>query len=232
MEKSIPVIAVIDASRLARAGLVSLLRQSGYCLIYEGDTLATLDAKEGDSNKIETVIVRLTHERADPKEIMENSRNLAPNARVVFLVPQLNVNSLSECFSAGASGYLSESTSQETLMGSLRLVSAGGKAFPAELAELIPSVTSARRHKQMLSTDGFDRSTQSNTLSERELDVLRELGDGLPNKMIANRLGIAEATVKVYVKRVLRKIGVHNRTQAALWAATHGLGGRSGEWPP
>ena len=138
-------IAVIDASRLVRAGLVSLLRGMGFSKIYEADALTALDAQEVDLNQIEIMIVKLSHDRADPKEIMAQARNIMPNPRVIFLVPRLDVNSLSECFSAGACGYLSESASQETLMGSLRLVKAGGKVFPEELAELIPTTTATRR---------------------------------------------------------------------------------------
>ncbi|MGE0259818.1 MAG: LuxR C-terminal-related transcriptional regulator [Alphaproteobacteria bacterium] len=224
MEES---IAVIDASRLARAGLVSLLRDMGFGKIYEADALTALEAQEEDINKIEIMIVRVSDDRTDPKEIMTQARNIMENPRVMFLVPRLDVNLLSECFSAGASGYLSESASQETLMGSLRLVKAGGKVFPEELAELIPSITAARRHRHPLSASDNGDGIPEGGLSDRELDILRELGNGQPNKVIANELGIAEATVKVYVKRVLKKIGVHNRTQAALWAATRGLVGKS-----
>jgi two-component system, NarL family, nitrate/nitrite response regulator NarL len=229
MEKS---IAVVHTSRLARAGLVSLLGQMGYGKIYEADALTTLETSEEDFDKIEIMIIRLSHDHADPKEIMEQVRNIMPNPQVIFLVPRLDVNLLSECFSAGASGYLSESASQETLMGSLRLVNAGGKVFPAELAELMPSIAATSRHRRTSSALEYGDGIQASSLSERELDTLRELGIGQSNKVIANKLGIAEATVKVYVKRVLRKIGVHNRTQAALWAATHGLVDKPGERTP
>ncbi|KQX20052.1 hypothetical protein ASD39_09170 [Sphingomonas sp. Root50] len=60
-------------------------------------------------------------------------------------------------------------------------------------------------------------------LSDREVEVLRELGKGCANKTIARRLGISEATVKVHVKATLRKLQVANRTQAAIWAMQNGL---------
>ena len=144
MERS---IAVIDDSRLARAGIVSLLSQMGYDRIYEAEAIPALEAHREGLDKIEIVIVKLSHEHADPKEIMEQARKIIPDPRVMFLAPRLDVNLLSECFSAGASGYLSESASQETLIGSLRLVRAGGKVFPAELADLIQSIATTRRHK-------------------------------------------------------------------------------------
>lgn len=60
-------------------------------------------------------------------------------------------------------------------------------------------------------------------LSDREVQVVRELGKGCANKTIARRLGISEATVKVHVKTTLRKLQLANRTQAAIWAMQNGL---------
>jgi two-component system nitrate/nitrite response regulator NarL len=64
------------------------------------------------------------------------------------------------------------------------------------------------------------------SLSDRELEILRWLIMGCPNKVISKRMEISEATVKVHVKAVLRKLRVKNRTQAAIWAANHGMRGR------
>jgi two-component system nitrate/nitrite response regulator NarL len=60
-------------------------------------------------------------------------------------------------------------------------------------------------------------------LSQRELDIIRGLADGNSNKAIAKELTITEATVKVHLKTVLRKLGATNRTQVAIWAVQHGL---------
>jgi two-component system nitrate/nitrite response regulator NarL len=67
-------------------------------------------------------------------------------------------------------------------------------------------------------------------LSQREQEILRWLMEGAPNKVIARKLNVAEATVKVHIKAILRKIGAHNRTQAAMWA-TQQLGSASDEIP-
>jgi DNA-binding NarL/FixJ family response regulator len=61
-------------------------------------------------------------------------------------------------------------------------------------------------------------------LSEREREVLAMVAQGLPNKLIARRLEISEKTVKAHLTSVFRRIGVTDRTQAALWAERHGLG--------
>ncbi|MCS7008059.1 MAG: response regulator transcription factor [Gaiellaceae bacterium] len=63
----------------------------------------------------------------------------------------------------------------------------------------------------------------ADALSEREREVLAMVAEGLPNKLIARRLGISEKTVKAHLTNVFRRIGVTDRTQAALWAERHGL---------
>jgi len=93
------------------------------------------------------------------------------------------------------------------------LVLLGEKVFPTSLAALLISGPV----DNVVEMPGGRRG-----LSERENQILRSLLKGESNKMIANRLGITEATVKVHLKTVLRKIGAANRTQAAIWALNNG----------
>lgn len=125
---------------------------------------------------------------------------------------------LARCFAAGASGYLLENISRDTLGKSLTLVGAGGKVFPPELAPYISNFA-------VKSAEPANGATFPNELrlSGRELEILHCLTRGQSNKAIGQTLEIAEATVKVHVKRILRKIHASNRTQAALWAAARGL---------
>ncbi len=60
-------------------------------------------------------------------------------------------------------------------------------------------------------------------LSNREYEIVQRLAEGLSNKVIAGQLAISEATVKVHLKTILKKLGLHNRTQAAIWAVQHGM---------
>jgi two-component system nitrate/nitrite response regulator NarL len=78
--------------------------------------------------------------------------------------------------------------------------------------------------------DGLNDAGEQRRLTEltlREVDILQCLTEGLSNKQIARRLGIREATVKIHVKSLIGKLGVANRTQAALWGVRAGVGGRS-----
>ena len=106
--------------------------------------------------------------------------------------------------------------SSEALVVSLRLVDLGEKVFPTKLATMITS-------GQIDPTAAEVRASSVKGLSKREGEIMRCLVHGESNKVIARQLGITEATVKVHLKAVLRKLNVSNRTQAAIWAVRNGL---------
>ena len=97
------------------------------------------------------------------------------------------------------------------LIQSLQLILLGEKVFPTTLASMLLDMTAA----------GPQHSVRG--LSPREREILQLLVTGASNKLIATRLGITEATVKVHLKTLLRKIDVNNRTQAAIWAMNNGF---------
>ena len=107
---------------------------------------------------------------------------------------------------------------RDALQESLRLVRAGEKVFPSELASYIPAMPSNFAIPE-ISTSAL----REFELSCREIEILQCLTNGQSNKAIAKNLDIAEATVKVHVKRILRKAHVANRTQAALWGVSKGV---------
>jgi two-component system nitrate/nitrite response regulator NarL len=113
----------------------------------------------------------------------------------------------------GARGFLPKDISAEALQISLALVVLGEDIFTAP-ASLRGHGVSAIRSPSPASAVGNLRAP----LSGRETQILRCLQDGLPNKTIARDLDMAEATVKVHLKALLRKINVENRTQAAVWS--------------
>ena len=145
----------------------------------------------------------------------------APAAKVVVLGGEVDLRLMQQCFAGGASGYLLETISPEALRNSLNLVKSGEKVFPSQLAALLPLLASQA-----------DKSTSETPLpdgqglSAREREILEGLIEGHANKMIARKLQISEATVKIHVKHILRKLKVGNRTQAALWGVAKGVGQR------
>ncbi|MEU2252115.1 response regulator transcription factor [Nocardia xishanensis] len=114
---------------------------------------------------------------------------------------------------AGASGFVLKSTSGQALVDAVRAVDAGdGVLAPEVTRAVIAAFASSVAHAEPVAPDGFA------DLTEREREVLDCLGDGLSNAQIAARLFIGETTVKTHVSRVLTKLGVRSRVQAAILA--------------
>jgi DNA-binding NarL/FixJ family response regulator len=120
---------------------------------------------------------------------------------------------------AGASGFLLKTTPAEDLIGLVRVAAEGHTVLSPEATRRLVAA-SAGEHQR---TDRARRRTAD--LTEREVDMLMCLGEGLSNAAIADRLHLSEATVKSYVSRMLSKLGCANRTQAGLLAYEAGLVG-------
>jgi len=118
---------------------------------------------------------------------------------------------------AGAVGFLVKSTPPEDLIGLVRVAADGHTVLsPAAARRLIAASTDSQPARERA-------RTQVSSLTEREVEVLTGLGEGLSNAQIASRLYLSEATVKGYVSRMLDKLGLDNRTQAGLLAHDAGI---------
>jgi two-component system, NarL family, nitrate/nitrite response regulator NarL len=136
--------------------------------------------------------------------------------RIVVLTETIRVGRLSEALSAGVDGYLLKNMSADALHQSLQLVLLGEKVFPTDLARLLTS-------DWMMGRNDAAQGEHANGLSHREMQILGYLLSGAQNKQIARDLQICEGTVKVHLKAILKKLGVQNRTQAAIWAVSQGM---------
>jgi DNA-binding NarL/FixJ family response regulator len=130
-----------------------------------------------------------------------------PAVQVMVLTSVLDDTSIRQAIEAGAAGYLLKETSGEDLRVALRAVAAGQ-------VQLAPKAV-----RRLLGP----RPAGPGGLSERELEVLEGIAEGKANKEIARDLGLSPETVKTYVKRVLHKLGVRTRTEAAMQALARGL---------
>jgi two-component system, NarL family, response regulator LiaR len=115
---------------------------------------------------------------------------------------------------AGAQGYLLKGVPREDLFKAVRVISSGGSLLqPVVASKLLQHVSTPREKRE----EGFD------SLTEREMEVLKLLALGKTNKEIASNLFISERTVKFHVSSILKKLDVGNRTEAVSLAAHHGL---------
>jgi two-component system nitrate/nitrite response regulator NarL len=162
---------------------------------------------------------------SDPTDIVRRLRASCSGARVVVMAERFEPAWVLLGADAGVNGFCSSNVDPDILIKSLELVMAGGNIFPsAMLRKLIHNMSFAGEaaHEGASHHEPIDLSDlKSHSLSARECEILRCLMEGSPNKLIARQFGLTEATVKVHVKAILRKTGMKNRTQAAMWAASH-----------
>jgi two-component system nitrate/nitrite response regulator NarL len=139
-----------------------------------------------------------------------------PEVNIITLARDYGAEQLFALFDLGVAGALLDDVSQNAIELTFRLISEGEKIYPSNLATVL-----MERFQYMSSIDLNCPAIQETDLSQREREILKCLTSGDSNKRIAIRLNISEATVKVHVKSILRKINVDNRTQAAIWALRH-----------
>jgi two-component system, NarL family, nitrate/nitrite response regulator NarL len=137
-----------------------------------------------------------------------------PKIGIVVLTEQSEVASVNRALAAGVRGVLPKCISTGALSLSLRLIALG------EDLNLVPFGLEYSWRETVAAPGPIKISQSSISLSSRETEILEGLRAGSPNKVIARELDLAEATVKVHVKTLLRKINVTNRTQAAVWSQT------------
>lgn len=127
--------------------------------------------------------------------------------KVLLFTVSDNIKDVQEALTLGADGYLLKDMEPDEIIGNIRRILRGELVISPALAPIL-----AQAMRKPAQTDN------TLDLTERELQVLHMIKDGLSNKMIGNKLGIAESTVKVHVKHILSKIGLRTRVEAAVWA--------------
>ena len=206
-------VLIVDDHAVVRQGLRTFLSlQDGIDVVGEAS-----DGREAIAAaqrlRPDVVLMDLVMPRVDGVQAMRELRDHVPGARVIVLTSFLDDDRLLPAIRAGAAGYLLKNVEPSELARAVRTADAGDALIdPAVAARLVDALASDHRPEQ--------------PLTAREQDVLDLVARGYANKRIARELGIAEKTVKTHVSHVLAKLGVSDRTQAALYATRAG-GGRS-----
>jgi NarL family two-component system response regulator LiaR len=206
-------VLIADDHAVVRQGLKTFLELQDDIEVVEdvADGEAAVAAVEREAPDV--VLMDLVMPGVDGVEAIRRIRAGRPQARVLVLSSFLDDERLFPAVRAGAAGYLLKDVEPRELVKAIRTVH-GGEALlhPAVAARLMDEFAAGR--PQEPSTDG---------LTEREREVLTLIARGLPNKLIARDLSISEKTVKAHVSSILGKLGVSDRTQAALYAVRSGL---------
>jgi DNA-binding NarL/FixJ family response regulator len=128
-----------------------------------------------------------------------------PGARILILTTYDGDAQAVRALKAGAAGYLLKNMLREELVSTIRSIHAGLRRIPSEIAA------------------GIAEHVGDETLTDREIEVLRKVAAGTSNKIIASQLAVSEATVKTHMKSILSKLGAHDRTHAVTIAMKRGF---------
>ena len=190
---------------VVREGLVSLLEaHDDFSVIAEAsDGEAALTLFRRDPPDVTLMDLRMP--KLDGVEVIRVLRREFPGSRFLVLTTYDTEDDVTRALQAGASGYLLKGTNRATLRDAIRLVHAGRRFIPPEIADRVLPGASAEE------------------LTEREVEVLRRIAEGASNREIAQQLGIGESTVKTHVNHLLGKLGVTDRTKALVLALKRGL---------
>jgi two-component system, NarL family, nitrate/nitrite response regulator NarL len=221
-EPTVTTILVCDNS-LLRSGLQGILRGGPFA---PAVTASTADAPlvQDVASESALVLIEASQSVSHLLDVVRRVREQSPKARIVALADQFDLDFVRLGHQAGVDGFCSAASAPEVLIKSLELVMLGEPVIPSAVLRSIADGAfecPQQPPHEHGSGEPNSRDLIGCKLSAREAQILGCLREGAPNKLIARKLDITEATIKVHVKAILRKIGVANRTQAAMWASQH-----------
>ncbi|WP_091450056.1 response regulator [Actinokineospora iranica] len=201
-------VLLVDDHEVVRRGLRDLLDgEDGIEVTAEAGSVAEALTR-ANAVPVDVAVVDVRLPDGDGVALCRSLRSLNPAPHCLVLTAFDDENALVEAIMAGAAGYLLKQVRGQDLVTAVREVAAG--------RSLLDPVTTARVLDRMRRTAETDELAG---LTERERAVLDLIGEGLSNREIAERLFLAEKTVKNYVTSVLAKLGMERRTQAVAWIA-------------
>ncbi len=205
-------LLIADDHEVVRQGLVSLLADTDIQIVAQASSPAEAIAMAKEHKPdVALLDIRMMDGGDDGLTALEQIHRDLPETKVVMLSAFDNPTYIARANALGASDYLLKGCTREQLLDTIQAAHAGTTSH-GELGKV--ATTMAARKK----TEDDEAS-----LTQRETQVLRHLALGLSNKEIAKSLAISVETVKEHVQHVLRKIGVNDRTQAAVWAVRKGI---------
>jgi two-component system nitrate/nitrite response regulator NarL len=208
-------VLIIDDHALFRVGLQGLLEQRG---IEVADAVAS--GIEGLQRAAELrpdiVLLDLRMPDMGGLEVLKKLREDVPGIPVVMLTTSNEETDLIKSLRSGAQGYLLKDMEPDELVSALRDIENGKNVVAQDLTDALARMVQGE-------TNVADDDGPFSELTPREMEILCLLAEGQSNKLIARNLGISDGTVKLHVKAILRKLGIHSRVEAAVIAVEQGL---------
>lgn len=213
-------VLLVDDQRLMRDGMKTLLS-------LEADLQVVGEAGNGQeacqaalSLRPDVILMDIRMPGMNGVDATREIRHALPQVKVLVLTTFDDDALVMDALREGAAGYLTKDLPAEEIAAAVRSVQLGGVVMPPPIAaKVVAQLNSQARPAAQAEAD----KATLNDLTDREREVLRLLGQGYSNKEVGEALYITEGTVKNHVSSVIEKLGLRDRTQAALWAVRNGL---------
>lgn len=203
-------LLLVDDHPMLRRGLADLLS-------LEKDVQVIAEANHGmealdilNQEIVDLVILDHTMPILNGIETLKKIRELGIQTKVLLFTVSDNSKDVQDALHLGVDSYLLKDMEPEQIITDIRKILRGELVISPSLAPIL-----AQAMRKPVKTDS------SHELTEREIQVAKMIAQGMSNKMIGNKLGIAESTVKVHVKHILGKIDLRTRVEIAVWAVGH-----------
>lgn len=211
-------VLLIDDHALVRKGLEELLESRGMHVVASAGTGQEGIEKAQQLNP-DIILLDIKMPVMNGLDTLEKMRSMGIDTPVLMLSMSRDEEDLSRALRGGAQGYLLKDMDPEDLLPALNDAIAGRNVVAKELIGTMTRIIQGKpaRHETP------QPATPLSELTPREYEILSHIAEGGSNKVIARRLGISDGTVKLHVKAILRKLGVHSRVEAAVMAVAQGI---------
>ena len=225
-------VGIVDDDALVRHVLTTLLNaQSDISVAWTAsdgeEVIQLLDSPENSS--VQAILLDIQMPRMDGITLSTIVHEKLPNIAILILTAFTDRELIDRTLAAGVNGYIAKEDSIESIAGAIRQAVGGNLVLSPgpgnRLRTRTPSTADEAKPKPTEETKVPDASgsPELSHLSPREIEVLKLMIEALPNKQIARRLNVSEATVKTHVSTLIAKLGVHDRVGAVVKAVRHGL---------
>ena len=225
-------VGIVDDDALVRHALTTLLNaQSDISVAWtasDGEEVIQLLGSPKNSS-VQAILLDIQMPRMDGITLSTIVHKKLPNIAILILTTFINRELIDRTLAVGVNGYIAKEDSIESIAGAIRQAVGGNLVLSPgpgnQLRTRTPSTADEAKPKPTEETKVPDASgsPELSHLSPREIEVLKLMIEALPNKQIARRLNVSEATVKTHVSTLIAKLGVHDRVGAVVKAVRHGL---------
>ncbi|WP_305856642.1 two-component system response regulator NarL [Balneatrix alpica] len=207
-------VLLIDDHPLLRRGVTQLIELEDELEVVGEASHALEGIAKAQELEPDLILLDLNMPEINGLETLRRLREAEVDSRIVVFTVSDNEEDVIAALKAGADGYLLKDMEPEDLLAHLRQAAHGKIVISEKLTALLA---------QALQSNRKDNRPDIDSLTPRERQIIKLIAQGLPNKLIARKLHITEATVKVHVKHLLKKLRLRSRVEVAVWAVQEGL---------